>query len=178
MPQPSVTEIRLKINYLNFFSNLPGANEIYHPCRRSGVGILKCLTCARAYEVELQKSFYLWPRWLDIRLLVAGNLLKWLKLVVSNHYVQNLSLHWLQTWHILIEMIQFLAELAQLQPFVGLEIAVVGGHPSLSGKLMNQLTSNVVYTLIVWFFRNYSILGCIGPISTWWLKNENWCTCS
>ena len=27
MPQPSVTEISLKITYLNFCSNLPGANE-------------------------------------------------------------------------------------------------------------------------------------------------------
>ena len=67
-------------------------------------------------------------------------------------------------------MIQFLAELAQLKPFVDLEIAVVGGLPPLSGKLMNQFTSNVVHTLIVWFFRNYSILGCIDPISTPWLK--------
>ena len=28
MPQPSVTEISLKITYLNFCSNLPGANEL------------------------------------------------------------------------------------------------------------------------------------------------------
>ena len=27
MPQPSATEISLKITYLNFCSNLPGANE-------------------------------------------------------------------------------------------------------------------------------------------------------
>ena len=28
MPQPSVTKIRLKITYLNFHSNFPGANEL------------------------------------------------------------------------------------------------------------------------------------------------------
>ena len=32
-PQPSITKIRLKITYLKFLSNLPGANELDHGAR-------------------------------------------------------------------------------------------------------------------------------------------------
>ena len=35
MPQPSITKIRLKIKYLNFHSNLPGANELTEICSQS-----------------------------------------------------------------------------------------------------------------------------------------------
>ena len=30
MPQPSITKIRLKITYLKYHSNFPGANELTH----------------------------------------------------------------------------------------------------------------------------------------------------
>ena len=40
MPQPSITKIRLKITYLNFHSNFPGANELMPNTLGSGHGLL------------------------------------------------------------------------------------------------------------------------------------------
>ena len=51
MPQPSITEIRLKITYLKFHSNFPGANE--QSGRSPKVVALFSATNFSSYIIEL-----------------------------------------------------------------------------------------------------------------------------
>ena len=52
MPQPSVTEISLKITYRNFCSNLPGANEFKY-------GVYRQVACVLVWTYHIEAE----PKW-------------------------------------------------------------------------------------------------------------------
>ena len=71
------------------------------------------------YLVSLEKWFHLVPCWPDFCPLVA---LKWLKMVVSDHYLKNYSLNPVQTWcvHLFKVSIQNWFDLGPRWPNLGL----------------------------------------------------------
>ena len=88
---------------------------------------------------------------------------KWLKIVVSDHYVKKYSRNPVETWcvHLLgecSEIICFLATLVIFWPFSGHKMTENGGFRPLSEKVFNQSNSNLVCTLIGWVFRIDSLL--------------------
>ena len=63
MPQPSVTEIRLKITYLKFHSNLPGANELMWLLIQALLYATKRGPVDRSYVMTIIPSFELKELW-------------------------------------------------------------------------------------------------------------------
>ena len=105
-----------------------------------------------------------WPRWPDFGPLLA---IKWLKMVVSDHYLKKYSCNPIQTWcvHLLgecSEMICFLATLAKFWQSSGHKTTENGSSWPLSEKVVMQSTSNLVCTLIGWVFRIDVVFGHVG----------------
>ena len=67
MPQPSITEICLKIMYLKFHSNFPGVNELTMPV--NGVTIVLCW----GIDLMFKFSYYIYRKTSNINRTLVGN---------------------------------------------------------------------------------------------------------
>ena len=106
------------------------------------------------YWGSVQNWFGFGPCWRIFGPLVAT---KWLKMVVSDHYLKKYSCNPVQIWclHALgecSELIDFWALLAQFWPSNGHKMAKNGGFRLLSEKVFTQYNSNLVPTLVGWVF--------------------------
>ena len=104
-------------------------------------------------------------RWPNFGPLVAA---KWLKMVVSEHYLKKYSPNSIQTRcvHLLGEcsqLICFWAMLAKFWACSGHKMTENGGFRPSSEKVFPQSDSNLVCTLTVWVFRIDLLLGWRWP---------------
>ena len=112
-------------------------------------------TCCTCY-LSLKKLFDFWSCWLN---LLAWKW-KWLKLFVSNHYLENLSPNTLQTWglHFLCQYSFFFGlHWPNLNPLVAqnwLKMVEIGAFWPLCKTIITQFTSNLECKLIEWGIRN------------------------
>ena len=114
--------------------------------------------------VSVQNWFAFRPRWPNFGPLVAK---KWLKMVVSDHYLKKYSHNPIQTWYLHLlgdcsELICFLATLAKFWPSSGHKITENGG-PS-GGHLCisippDKATGGDVHSLMPCCFRFELIFG-------------------
>ena len=107
------------------------------------------------YWASVQNWFVFWPCWPDFGPLVA---IKWLKMVVSNHYLKKYSRNPIQTWCVQLlgecsELICCLAMLAKFRPSSGHKMTENGGFRPLFEKAFTQSNSNLVCILIGRVFR-------------------------
>ena len=118
------------------------------------------------YCASVQNWLTFWPRWSNFGPLVAT---KWLKMVVSDHYLKKHSSNPIQTWCVHLfgecsELICFLAMLARFWPSSGHQMTENGGFQPLSEKVFTQSNSNLVCILIGWVFRIDLLFGHVGQI--------------
>ena len=118
------------------------------------------------YWVSVQKWFAFWPDLPNFGPLVAT---KWLKMVVSDHNLEEFSRKPIQTCclHLLSECSEFICFLPTLAKFwssSGHKVTEMGGFWPLSEIVFMQSNSNVVCTLIGCVFRIDLLFGHVGQI--------------
>ena len=116
--------------------------------------------------VSVQNLFAFGLCWPNFGHLVA---IKWLKMVVYDHYLKKYSCNPIQTWCIYLlgrcsELMRFGATLAKFWTSGGHKITENVGFRPLSEKVFMQSNSNMGCTLIGWVFRIDSLLGHVGQI--------------
>ena len=124
-----------------------------------------------------QNWFAFWPCWPNFGPLMAT---KWLKIVVSDHYLKKYSCKPIQTCCVHLfgecsELICFLATFAKFWLSSGYKMDEIGGFRLSSQKVFTQSNSNLVWTLIEWMLKIVMLFGHIGQIwpgRLYWTEND------